>query len=138
MSDWNDKVIAEFTAGELRIANMFDRSALMLLGTTGARTGQARTSPVVYFRDGESYLVVASAAGHEKHPAWFINLEATPAVSVQVWADDVLEEFAGIATPVAGAERDELFAGIVAAAPGFGEYQSKTSRVIPVVRIIRA
>jgi deazaflavin-dependent oxidoreductase (nitroreductase family) len=134
---WNDQVIEQFRAGKERIADMFDRSALLLLHTTGARTGQPRTSPVAYFRDGDRYLVVASAAGRDQHPSWYLNLVANPQVTAEVWADDAIDEFEATAVPVEGAERDALWADLTAKAPGFAEYQRKTSRIIPVVALQR-
>jgi deazaflavin-dependent oxidoreductase (nitroreductase family) len=138
VSDWNDQVIAQFRAGNERIADMFDRSALVVLTTTGAKSGQPRISPLVHFADGDDLLIVASAAGADTHPAWYFNLLANPKASVELWQDGAIASFEVTAAPVAGEERDRLYAGIVAQAPGFGEYQEKTSRVIPVVRLTRA
>jgi len=134
---WNEQVIDEFRAGKERIANMFDRSALLLLHTVGARSGEPRTSPVAYFRDGERYLVVASAAGRDQHPAWYFNLLAHPEVTAEVWADDAIDAFPATAAPLEGEERDALWAQITAQAPGFADYQTKTTRVIPVVELRR-
>jgi deazaflavin-dependent oxidoreductase (nitroreductase family) len=134
---WNDGVIAQFRAGEKRIANMFDRSSLLLLHTTGARSGQPRTTPLAYFADGDRLLIIGSAAGRDAHPAWYFNLLANPQVKIELWADDAIDSFEAIATPAEGEERDRLFAQVVAVAPGFGDYQSKTSRLIPVVTLQR-
>ena len=81
---------------------------------------------------------MASKAGAHTHPSWYHNLLDNPQVSVQRWSGDTLESFEATATPAEGEERDRLFAQIVARPPGFGDYQTKTSRVIPVVRLSRA
>ncbi len=134
---WNDVVIEQFLAGQERIADTFDRDYLVLLDTTGAKTGQRRTSPVACFDDGERLLVVASKAGADTHPAWFHNLVANPTVHVRRWEDDALAAFDARADVLEGDERDRAFAWIVERAPGFGDYQTKTDRVIPVVALLR-
>lgn len=136
-ASWNDGVIEQFREGKQLIAGMFDRSALLLLGTTGARTGRPRTSPLAYFTDGDRLVIIASAAGQDEHPAWYFNILANPRVSVQVWKGDAIDAFEAIATPAEPEERERLFAQAVAAAPGFGEYQRKTSRVLPVITLQR-
>src|SRR3954454_19350365 len=90
-TSWNDRVIEQFRAGEQRIADMFDRSSLVLLYTTGARTGQPRTSPLAYLTVDEQIVIVASAAGRDTHPAWYHNLLAHPEVTIERWQDDALE-----------------------------------------------
>ena len=135
---WNDQVIEEFHAGKERIAGQFDRSALLLLGTTGARAGEPRTSPVAYFRDADRYLVVASAAGRDHHPDWYHNLVAHPQVTAEVWTDDGIDRFDATATVAQGAERERLWTDVTTRAPGFAEYQLRTSRVIPVVVLERS
>jgi deazaflavin-dependent oxidoreductase (nitroreductase family) len=135
---WNDLVIEQFRAGQERIVDRFDRDFLVLLHTTGARSGEPRTSPVACFADGDHLLVVASAAGRPKHPAWYHNLVANPKVSLERWNGDTLETFDAVARPAEGPERDELWAKIVSWAPGFGEYQHNTDRLIPVVILERA
>jgi deazaflavin-dependent oxidoreductase (nitroreductase family) len=136
-NSWNDTVITQLRAGEQRIADRFDRSALLLLGTTGARTGQPRISPLAFFPDGSRLLVVASAAGRPEHPAWYFNILANPEVTVERWSGDKLLTFDAVATVTEGAERDKLFDQIVAKAPGFGDYQAGVSRVIPVIALQR-
>ena len=107
---------------------------VILLTTTGAKTGQARTVPVVPFVDGDDTYVMASMGGAPQHPAWFINLQKTPDVRVQREGD----EYAARAVILPeGADRDRVWSRIVAAMPNFGEYQTKTSRVIPVVKLER-
>lgn len=136
-ASWNDTVIEQFRAGEQRIASMFDRSSLLLLHTTGAKSGQPRTSPLAYFALDDQIVIVASAAGREAHPAWYFNLLANPEVTIERWHDDAIETIEAKAVPADSAERDQLWAHITSRAPGFAEYQSKTSRVIPVVVLQR-
>jgi F420H(2)-dependent quinone reductase len=102
---------------------------VLLLTTTGRKSGQARTWPVAHFRDGDRLLVVASAGGGPKHPAWYLNLHANPKVTVQVGAE-TRQMLAATAT---GEERARLWAQIIAAAPNFADYEKKTTREIPVV-----
>jgi deazaflavin-dependent oxidoreductase (nitroreductase family) len=135
VSGWNDTVIEQFLEGRERIADTFDRDALILLGTTGARTGQPRTSPLACLADGDRLLIVASKAGADTDPDWFRNLVARPSVHVRRWEDGALAEFDAVATVLEGPERDEAWRRITAWSSGFAAYQEKTSRVIPVVAL---
>jgi deazaflavin-dependent oxidoreductase (nitroreductase family) len=130
---WNDMVIEEFRAGNARIADRFDRGALLLLHTTGAKSGDPRISPVAFFRDGDRLLVVASAAGRDHHPAWYHNLVTNPKVQVEVWEDGELKTITATASAADDDAREKLWAQIVARAPGFAEYQTMTTRQIPIV-----
>lgn len=107
---------------------------LLLLTTTGSKSGQPRTVPVVpLFDNGETY-VIASMGGAPQHPAWYKNLTAKPEVEVQLGA----EKWRARAVSVEeGPERDWLWKTIVEQMPNFGEYQKKTTRVIPIVRLVR-
>lgn len=136
--NWNDEVIAQFRAGQARIVDRFDREYLVLLHTTGARTGQQRTSPVACLDVGGRLVVIASAAGRPQHPAWYHNLVAHPQVHLERWEDGALVEFDAVASPAEGADRDALWAEITRRAPGFAEYQSQTDRIIPVVVLERS
>jgi deazaflavin-dependent oxidoreductase (nitroreductase family) len=130
---WNDSVIRQFRAGEQRIVDQFDRSALLLLHTTGARSGQRRTSPLAYLTIDDQLVIVASAAGRDTHPAWYFNLLANPVATIERWRDDAIESIEVRAVPAEGAERDRLWSRVTALAPGFANYAKKTTRVIPVV-----
>lgn len=132
---WNDAVIEQFLAGNERIADTFDRDYLLLLDTTGARTGQTRTSPVACFEDGGRLFVVASKAGADTHPAWFHNLVANPTVHVRRWEDGALASYDATASVLEGDERSAAWDRITAQSPGFADYQTKTTRVIPVVAL---
>ncbi|NEE32623.1 nitroreductase family deazaflavin-dependent oxidoreductase, partial [Streptomyces sp. SID7982] len=94
-----------------------------------ARSGKPHTTPLGYVRDGHRLLVVASNLGAPLHPDWYRNLLAHPTVRVELGG----EEFDSLAVPTEGARRDELFARVVAEAPGYAEYQDATDRVLPVV-----
>lgn len=129
--DFNTPVIEEFRANRGRVGGMFDGARLVLLTTTGARSGARHTTPLGYLPDGDRILVIASAAGAARHPAWFHNLVANPTVTVE----DGTFTYEARATVLEGEERDRLFARAVEAEPGWGEYQDRTARVIPVVAL---
>ncbi len=133
MNDFNDRVIAEFRANHGRVVGPFAGAPMLLLHTTGARSGAERVSPMMYREDGERMLVFASYAGADEHPAWFHNLVAQPLVSAEV-GDETLEL---LATPLEGEERDRHYAAQAAEYSGFARYQEQTSRVIPVVALTR-
>ncbi len=134
ISDSNRPVVEEFRANGGRVGGPFEGADLLLLTTTGARSGREQTSPLGYFRDGDRLLVVASAAGAPRHPAWYHNLLAHPLVTVEVGT----ETFEAVAVPLEGDARDRAFAEIVRRAPGYGEYQARTGRTIPVVALERS
>src|SRR5204862_7843986 len=136
MNEWserNQRVIAEFRASRGTPSGPAGGRPLLLLTTTGARTGQRHTTPLVYLDDGERLLVFASKGGAPAHPDWYDNLVANPRVTVEVGQ----ETYEAEASVLSGAERDRLFARQVAVMPNFGEYQQKTRRTIPVVALTR-
>ncbi|MFJ3962890.1 nitroreductase/quinone reductase family protein [Streptomyces sp. NPDC090036] len=133
MSSFNHTVIEEFRANAGRVGGPFAGSELILLTTTGARSGKPHTTPLGFAREGGVLLVVGSAGGADRHPDWYRNLLARPLVQVETGT----EEYEAVAVPAEGALRDELFARIVRAEPGYGEYQARTRRVIPVVALQR-
>jgi deazaflavin-dependent oxidoreductase (nitroreductase family) len=106
----------------------------LLLTTTGRRSGEPRTSPLIYQPHGDDYLVVASKGGAPEPPAWYVNLEANPEVEVELPG----ERFRGRARTATAEERPELWPIMTAAWPAYDEYQTKTDREIPVVVIERA
>jgi deazaflavin-dependent oxidoreductase (nitroreductase family) len=132
-SNWNKKIIDEFRANEGKVGGPFEGAHMVLLTTTGAKTGKRHTTPLVCLPDGDRILVIASAAGAPAHPAWYHNLLANPEVTVERGT----ETYQATAVPTEREERDRLYAGFVEIAPGFAEYQAKTSRVIPVVALQR-
>jgi deazaflavin-dependent oxidoreductase (nitroreductase family) len=133
VSDYNAGIIEEFRANAGRVGGSWEGRDLLLLTTTGRKSGRAHTTPMVFTRDGDRLLVYASKAGAPAHPDWYLNLVADPRVVVEAGPD----RYDAIATPLEGAERDEQFAAQAARVPAFGEYQQKTSRVIPVVALVR-
>jgi deazaflavin-dependent oxidoreductase (nitroreductase family) len=133
MSDYNQKIIEEFRANAGRVGGSWDGRDLLLLTTTGRKSGRQYTTPIVYTRDGERLLVYASQSGAPNHPDWYLNLLADSEVIVEVGD----ERFKATATPLEGEERDREFAAQVERVPTFGEYQNKTTRVIPVVALLR-
>ena len=136
MANWNEATIKEFHAKAGKGVGSFgDR--LMLLTTVGARSGEERITPVMYHRDGVQYVVVASKGGAPDHPGWYHNLKANPMARVEVGAESGTEKFEVRAHEAEGEERDRLYAERVAIAPGFGEYERKTSRKIPVMILER-
>lgn len=128
-ASFNESVIDEFRASEGKPGGPFEGGNLLLLTTTGARTGAARTVPLGYVRHGDSLLVVASNLGAPEHPDWYRNLLAHPVVDVEIGD----RTFQALAVPSEGAVRDELFARLVRESPGYGDYQAVTDRILPVV-----
>jgi deazaflavin-dependent oxidoreductase (nitroreductase family) len=129
---YNRELIEKFRADGG--ASMGDRP-LLLLTTTGARTGEKRTSPMMYVRQDDRLMVVASNNGATRDPAWLHNLTRDPAVTVEVSGDT----FDATAVVLAGEERDRVFAEIVKDYPFFAEHQQRAGdRVIPVVALDRS
>ena len=134
MSDFNAKVIEEFRANHGRVGGPFEGAPLLILHSTGARSGQEREHPMMYLPDGERYLVFCSKAGAPDNPAWYHNLVAHPSARIEV-GDRTLSV---TATELTGTERDEKYAEQARRYPGFAEYQEKTDRVIPVMALTPA
>jgi deazaflavin-dependent oxidoreductase (nitroreductase family) len=101
----------------------------LLLTTTGRRSGEERTTPLIYQRNGDRYVIVASQGGADEHPAWYLNLSADPNVEVQVKDD----RFEATASTAEGEERERLWELMTATWPAYDRYQTKTDRQIPVV-----
>ncbi len=131
--DWNASIIEEFRANGGKVGGPFEGRTLLLLHTTGAKTGQARTNPVAYMADGDRFVIFASKAGAPTNPDWYHNLIAHPDVTIEVGT----ETFPARARVTTGDEHDELWTRQVKLIPAFGEYQSKTERTIPVVVLER-
>ncbi|MFB8282177.1 nitroreductase family deazaflavin-dependent oxidoreductase [Nocardia colli] len=132
MSDWNASIIEEFHANAGKVGGPFEGHDLLLLTTTGAKSGLPRTSPVAFIRDQDRVVIIASKAGAPTSPDWYHNLRANPEVSVEIGT----ETHKATATPITGGpERDRLYAAMVEVMPGFAEYEQKTDRVIPVVSL---
>jgi deazaflavin-dependent oxidoreductase (nitroreductase family) len=132
-NDWNRKIIEEFRANGGRVGGPFEGANLLLLHTTGARSGQERINPLAYQQVGDDYAIFGSKGGAPTDPDWYRNLVAHPAVTVEVGN----ETFDGTARVAEGEERDRIWTRQKELAPGFAEYESKTTRTIPVVVISR-
>jgi deazaflavin-dependent oxidoreductase (nitroreductase family) len=129
VNDWNKGIIEEFRANGGKVGGQFEGAPLLLLHTTGAKSGQARVNPVMYQADGDNLVVFASKAGAPTSPDWFHNLVANPRASVEV-GDRTLTVAVQIAE---GETRERLWTRQKELYPGFAEYESKTTRQIPVV-----
>jgi len=132
-SDWNAKIIEEFRANEGKVGGQFEGAPLLLLHTTGAKSGLERVSPMMYRDEDGRLFVFASKAGADTDPDWFRNLQKTPAVTVELGTDT----FSATAQPLPEDERASVYARQAERFPGFAEYQAKTTRVIPVVELVR-
>ncbi|MEU6146619.1 nitroreductase/quinone reductase family protein [Streptomyces sp. NPDC047081] len=129
---FNQQVIDEFRANHGRVGGYFEGARLLLLTTTGARTGTRHTTPVGYFPDGgDRVLVIASAGGADKHPDWYRNLLAHPQVTVESGTFT----YEALAVVLEGEERDQAWARAVETDAGWASYQKKTDRLIPVVAL---
>src|SRR5579859_3828889 len=129
----NDPLIKAFRASNGRLDGSGRGRSLLLLTTTGARSGQPRVAPLAFTRSGEDYVVIASKGGSPSHPDWYHNLVRHPTVTVEVGG----ETFEARARVAEGAEHDALFDAQAREMPNFAEYQQKTSRKIPVVVLER-
>jgi deazaflavin-dependent oxidoreductase (nitroreductase family) len=134
VSDYNAQIIDEFRANAGKVGGSWEGRNLLLLTTTGRKSGRPHTTPMVFTLGDDRLLVYASKAGAPKHPDWYLNLVADPHVVVEAGG----ERYDAIATPLEGEERDREFALQAERVPTFAEYQEKTDRVIPVVALRRA
>ena len=131
MQEINARVIEQFRSGA-DIDGMH-RDRLLLLTTTGAKTGQRRTTPVMFQADGERLLVIASNAGAPRNPDWYRNLVVSPTVTVEVGG----EQFDAIAAPTVGADRERVWAMLKENYPFFADHEALAGREIPVVALSR-
>jgi deazaflavin-dependent oxidoreductase (nitroreductase family) len=131
---FNRGIVDEFRANHGVVGGPFAGAPMILVTHKGAKSGVERTSPLVYTRDGDDVVIIASMGGAPKHPAWFHNIKATPLVAVEI-GDDAFTANAEILTD--GPERQRLYDQQAALMPNFAEYQEKTDRVIPVVVLRR-
>jgi deazaflavin-dependent oxidoreductase (nitroreductase family) len=137
MSDWNDKIIKEFRENNGVVGGPFAGAHLLLLTTVGAKSGKKRISPMMYFPEGDTRIVVASKAGAPENPGWYHNLLAQPAVHVEASVEGGIEEYDAVASPMPEDRRAPKYAEIGATNPGFAAYQAKTDRKIPLVVLNR-
>ena len=131
--DFNSRIIAEFRANGGRVGPPFEGATLLLLTTTGAKSGQPRLVPLAYLQIDDMMVIVGSKAGSDTNPDWVRNLRAHPRAHIEVGTD----EYDVISRELPLDERDDVYPQIVALAPGFGDYQKKTDRVIPLFELQR-
>jgi deazaflavin-dependent oxidoreductase (nitroreductase family) len=130
---FNKSIADEFRANGGKVAGQFENADLLLLTTTGAKSGQSRLSPLAYFRIDGKLIIIGSFAGAPVSPGWVHNLRANPQAHIEVGT----EAYDVTARELPTAERDELYPKVTAVAPGFADYQSKTTRVIPLFELQR-
>lgn len=130
---FNTSIIDEFRANQGKVGGQFEGANLLLLHTTGAKSGQPRVSPLAYFRIDGKLIIIGSFAGAPVSPAWVHNLRANPRARVEIGTD----AFDVAAHELPADERAAFFDKVAAAAPGFAEYQAKTTRVIPLFELNR-
>jgi deazaflavin-dependent oxidoreductase (nitroreductase family) len=131
MNDFNQAVIDEFRANDGKVGGPFEGAPVLLLTSTGARSGERRTTPVMYLPDGGRMVIFASKGGAPTNPAWYHNLLANPSATVEVGADTVDVD----AAVTSGEERSRLFDRQAELFPQFKDYAEKTNREIPVVAL---
>jgi deazaflavin-dependent oxidoreductase (nitroreductase family) len=128
-SNTNQRIIDEFRANDGKVGGRFEGKSLLLLHTTGAKSGMERINPVAYLRDDENYVVIASKGGAANNPDWYYNILANPRLSVEVGT----ETFDVDAKIAEEPERTRLYNKMVERMPGFDDYRRRTERVIPVI-----
>ena len=134
MDDFNKQVIEEFRTNDGKVGGMFEGAPMVLLTTTGARSGQPRIAPLVYTTDSDRLVIIASKGGAPTHPDWYHNIAANPDVTVEVGT----EKYQARAEIATEPERTRLFNAQADIMPNFYEYQKNTDRTIPVITISRA
>jgi deazaflavin-dependent oxidoreductase (nitroreductase family) len=131
-NDWNAGIIEEFRKNHGKVGGYFKGAPLLILHNTGARSGKARLNPMMYFKDGDRYLVFASKGGADTNPDWYYNIKANPDVQIEVGDETVHAH----AEEISGPERDRLYGLQASIYPTFREYQLKTKRIIPVIALV--
>jgi deazaflavin-dependent oxidoreductase (nitroreductase family) len=133
MVAFNKNVIDEFRANDGKVDGVFEEGTMALLHHVGLRSGVERVNPLGVFTDGDRIFVVASFGGSDVSPAWYYNLLANPRTTMEIGPETIPVT----ARELTGAERDERFAKIAETMPMFADYQRKTTRVIPVIELVR-
>jgi deazaflavin-dependent oxidoreductase (nitroreductase family) len=132
-NNWNQKIIEEFRANDGQVGGHFENMPLVLLHTTGAKSGKERVNPLAYIRDDDKLAIVASKGGAPTNPDWYYNILAHPEVKVEVGTD----VFNAKASVTEEPKRTELFNKMAAKNPVFAGYEDKTTRTIPVITLTR-
>lgn len=133
MTEFNRRIIEEFRANAGKVGGQFAGAPMILITHKGAKSGRTYTTPLVYTRDGDRFVIVASKAGAPDNPDWYYNLIANPVVTVEIGT----EKFQARAHATLGEERERLFQAHAKAMPQFNEYKRKTTRQIPVLVLER-
>ena len=133
MNDFNKQVIKEYVTNEGNVGGMFEGTPLLLLTTTGAKSGQPRTSPLIYVTDGDRLVIIASKGGAATHPDWYHNIVANPEVTVALGT----EKFPARAEIAAEPERTRLFNAVMEFWPPLRQYEQNTKRTMPVIILNR-
>ncbi|OYN82669.1 nitroreductase/quinone reductase family protein [Mycolicibacterium sphagni] len=133
LDDYNNSIVEEFRANAGVVGGPFEGRTLLLLTTTGAKSGKKRLAPLAYMTVDGKMIIIGSKAGADTNPDWVHNLRANPQAHIEVGTD----AYDVVARELPLDERDAAYPKIVAVAPGFGEYQAKTSRVIPLFELTR-
>lgn len=134
MKAFNKSIVDEFRSNGGKVGGPFEGGTLLLLTTTGAKSGQPRLAPLAYLTIDDKMIIIGSKAGSDTNPDWVHNLRANPRAHIEVGTDD----YDVVARELPTAERDDMYPKVVAVAPGFGDYQSKTTRVIPLFELQKA
>ncbi len=136
MSDFNAQVIADFNATKGKPGGYFKDAPVLLLHSTGAKSGQERTLPLMFLRDGEGpWYIFASYGGNDSNPDWLHNLKAHPESAISVGDGTTISRVPVKARVVEGADRDRIYAQQASLFPQFADYEKKTTRTIPVVEL---
>jgi len=129
VNELNERVIKEFRSNGGKVGTPFANMPMILVTHTGAKTGKSYTTPLVYTRDGDRVVVIASKRGAPNNPAWYHNLVAHPTVTLEIGT----ESFKAKARVATGDERERLYNQQAAQMAVFNEYRAKTTRKIPVI-----
>jgi len=132
VSDWNAKFIDEFRANDGKVGGWFNDKSVLILHTTGARSGRERVAPLVYREEGDRFFIFASKGGGHSHPDWYHNHKANPTVSVEIGAGTS----SATAVEVIGGERDAIYARQAADLDNFATYQAGRDRTTPVIELV--
>ncbi|MEE6165432.1 MULTISPECIES: nitroreductase family deazaflavin-dependent oxidoreductase [unclassified Mycolicibacterium] len=132
--DFNERNIEEFRTNGGKVGGQFEGFPLLLLTSTGAKSGAQRVNPVAYFDIDGAIYIVGSSAGRDRDPAWAFNIRANPDVTVEIGTDAPAPV---TARELPRDERDRIYQIVTQRAPGFADYETRTDRVIPVFELVR-
>lgn len=138
MKDFNTSIIEEFRTNDGKVGGPFEGAPMIVLTTTGAKSGEPRTTPLVSYQEDGRLFVMASMGGAPTHPAWYHNVKANPGLKVELQTPDGIDEFEAEAEELPREERDPLYERVGQVMPNFAEYQQNTERIIPVIELKRA